>query len=102
MDFFQLSAAAIMAVMASASLQDWRRREIDDWHWWAIAAIGSARVVVSSALEGDCIAGIIGAVPFLLLFAGLMSGRRVPTWVGIAGFVVVCVHSAATGISDLR
>ena len=90
---------AVLIILASASSQDWRRREVDDIHWWAIMAIGSSSMCICSLLEGNLLC-TISAVAASLLFCGMMRDNLPLTLSGIAVSIMLWSVAFMSGVSD--
>ena len=103
MDWYVTAGIVItIAVMVSASVFDWRSREVPDIHWWilGIAGISLTAVSLQTELRTGYILMIIGSL-MILIFILLDVDMSVPvSLIYCAAMAVLFVYPAAIAFDD--
>jgi len=89
----------VLTVLLSASVQDWRHREIDDRHWWAISVFGSSVVGIHALSDGGYLSAV-SVIASFILFSGMMKDSSVAIMLGAASSVVLWAFAYLSGVSD--
>lgn len=92
-------ALVAMAVLISAAVSDWRRREASDIHWMAIMAMGAALFAVRLYDSNVPVPAYLSVVSMVLMAADLLWDRPADARIDLGLYVAIVASVVISGFS---